>query len=80
MEGGEPVDLSQLRVHVCTAAAELRAAAAVRAASFYSYPPDRSEFATRAHARMKTDHEWRVLEAKVAGDDELWAVRTHRHP
>ncbi len=33
--------------------AEFRAAAAVRAAAFYSYPPGRSAFAAQAHQRMK---------------------------
>jgi hypothetical protein len=33
--------------------AEFRASAAVRAASFYTYPTDRSELARRAHFRMK---------------------------
>jgi hypothetical protein len=33
--------------------AELRAAAAVRAASFYQYPSDRSAFAAASHQRMK---------------------------
>lgn len=35
--------------------ADLRAAAAVRAACFYTYPKDRSEMSTRTHRKMKLD-------------------------
>ena len=52
--------------------AEWRAAAYLRAASFYHYPPDRSEYAARAHRRMKADSEWDAIEAKVRGTDRLW--------
>jgi len=49
--------------------AEFRAAAFLRASSFYSYPSDRSDFAKRAHLRMKADAAWKAIEEKVAGTD-----------
>lgn len=53
---------------------EHRAAAAVRAASFYTYPTDRSELAIRAHVRMKVDLEWNAIEAKASGQDPAYKV------
>lgn len=55
--------------------AEYRAAAAVRAASFYTYPTDRSELAIRAHVRMKVDAEWEAIEAKAYGRDPAYKAR-----
>lgn len=52
--------------------AEFRAAAYLRAASFYTYPPDRSQYAARMHQRMKADTEWAAIEAKIAGADTDW--------
>ena len=52
--------------------AELRAAAAVRAAAFYTYPPDRSAFTVASHRRVRLDAEWQALEAKTRGRDEAW--------
>lgn len=51
--------------------AEYRAAAYLRAQSFYTYPNDRSEFARRAHLRMKADDMWEHLEKGTGqqGDD-----------
>lgn len=49
--------------------AELRAAAYLRASSFYSYPADRSEYAKRSHLRMKADSTWKALEERVLGED-----------
>jgi GNAT superfamily N-acetyltransferase len=48
---------------------ELRAAAAARALSFYTYPADRSEFSVRAHRNMRIDAEWDAIRAKIAGTD-----------
>ncbi|KAK3233127.1 hypothetical protein CYMTET_56559, partial [Cymbomonas tetramitiformis] len=56
-----------------TNSAEYRAAASVRAASFYTYPADRSEFAARSHRRMKLDAEWEAIENKVSGTDTAWS-------
>ncbi|KAI8466093.1 MAG: hypothetical protein J3K34DRAFT_70518 [Monoraphidium minutum] len=64
--------LPALRVTVAASAAEFRAAGYLRAHSFYSFPPDRSEFAARAHRRMKGDAEWEAIAAKVAGTDEAF--------
>ncbi|GIL53141.1 hypothetical protein Vafri_8812 [Volvox africanus] len=52
--------------------AELRAAAFLRAISFYSYPPGRSEYASRSHRHMKANEEWESVTAKVAGRDEAF--------
>ncbi|GLI59793.1 hypothetical protein VaNZ11_001757 [Volvox africanus] len=52
--------------------AELRAAAFLRAISFYTYPPGRSEYASRSHRHMKANEEWESLTAKVAGRDEAY--------
>lgn len=41
------------RPHVPSSSAEFRAAAAVRASAFYTYPKDRSAFAASSHQRMK---------------------------
>ena len=41
---------------------EYRAAAFLRAQSFYTYPSDRSEYARRSHLRMKADEMWQHLE------------------
>mmetsp|Transcript_6025 Transcript_6025/g.16049 ORF Transcript_6025/g.16049 Transcript_6025/m.16049 type:complete len:289 (+) Transcript_6025:1731-2597(+) len=57
---------------IATSAAELRAAAYLRAQSFYVYPPDRSEWAARSHRRMKADAEWDSLTAKVEGREEFY--------
>jgi hypothetical protein len=60
-------------VRHATTTVEYRAAAYLRAQSFYSesYPPDRSEFARRAHLRMKADEMWRELEEKCNQDEEI---------
>ena len=55
-----------------THSAQLRAAAAVRAAAFYSYPADRSAFTIASHQCVRLDTEWQALEAKTAGRDEAW--------
>lgn len=60
---------SSFTVSPATTTAEFRAAAFLRAASFYSYPSDRSDFAKRAHLRMKADAAWKAIEEKVAGTD-----------
>ncbi|EFJ45206.1 hypothetical protein VOLCADRAFT_106017 [Volvox carteri f. nagariensis] len=49
--------------------AELRAAAFLRAVSFYTYPPGRSEYAARSHRHMKANAEWESVTAKVEVDD-----------
>lgn len=47
---------------MATGTADYRAAGYLRAQCFYHYPPDRSEFAQRAHLRMKGDDMWQQLE------------------
>ena len=56
-------------VRVTTAPGELRAAAAARALSFYTYPPGRSAFSVRAHRNMRIDAEWDTIGAKITGTD-----------
>eukprot|EP01025_Chloroclados_australasicus_P064302 TRINITY_DN8576_c0_g1_i3.p1 TRINITY_DN8576_c0_g1~~TRINITY_DN8576_c0_g1_i3.p1 ORF type:complete len:334 (+),score=25.40 TRINITY_DN8576_c0_g1_i3:130-1002(+) len=51
---------------------EFRAAAYLRASCFYTYQEDRSEFAQRAHRRMKADAEWQSIENKVNGTEVAW--------
>lgn len=60
-------------MRVARTAAELRAAAYLRAAAFGTYPPGRSEFAARSHRRMKGDAEWEAVTAKVQGTDPAYA-------
>ena len=62
-------DPSLVEVRESTASNELRAAAAARALSFYTYPADRSEFSVRAHRNMRIDAEWDAIRAKIAGTD-----------
>jgi ribosomal protein S18 acetylase RimI-like enzyme len=62
-----PSPWPSLRIELASDAAALRAAAYLRATSFYTYPSDRSAFSTRAHQRMKADGEWETLTKKVAG-------------
>lgn len=50
-----------------TESKEFRAAAHLRALSFYTYPADRSEYARRAHVKMRTDAEWESIENKIKG-------------
>lgn len=52
--------------------ADLRAAATIRAASFYHYPTERSEFAIRSHRRMMVRQECEDLELKLAGICPGW--------
>ncbi|KAL3152092.1 hypothetical protein ABBQ32_001198 [Trebouxia sp. C0010 RCD-2024] len=56
-------------VRQATNVAEYRAAAFLRAASFYQYAADRSQYAARLHQRMKADAEWSAIESKVHGTD-----------
>ena len=60
-------DPSLVDVRESTVSNELRAAAAARALSFYTYPADRSEFSVRAHRNMRIDAEWDAIRAKIAG-------------
>ena len=62
-------DPSLVEVRESTVSNELRAAAAARALSFYTYPADRSEFSVRAHRNMRIDAEWDAIRAKIAGTD-----------
>ena len=62
-------DPSLVDVRESTVSNELRAAAAARALSFYTYPADRSEFSVRAHRNMRIDAEWDAIRAKIAGTD-----------
>ncbi|KAF8072392.1 Coatomer subunit gamma [Scenedesmus sp. PABB004] len=57
-------------------AAELRAAGYLRAHSFYTYPPDRSEFSARMHRRMKGDAEWESVTRKVNGTEPSYESMT----
>jgi len=61
--------LEQLDIRVAESTAEYRAAGYLRATCFYTYPPDRSEFAARTHRRMRGDLEWNAIENKVAGTE-----------
>lgn len=54
----EAVRNAAVEVRASSAPGELRAAAAARALSFYTYPTDRSEFSVRAHRNMRIDAEW----------------------
>lgn len=58
-----------VQVRQATEVAEYRAAAYLRATSFYKYATDRSQYAARIHQRMKADAEWAAIEAKVSGTD-----------
>lgn len=60
----EHLSNSNLVIRRACGTAEYRAAAYLRAQSFYgeSYPEGRSEFARRAHIRMKGDQMWRQIE------------------
>ena len=58
-----------MNVRETEVSSELRAAAAARALSFYTYPADRSEFSVRAHRNMRIDAEWDAIRAKIAGTD-----------
>lgn len=68
-----PSQITNLSVRVAQTAAELRAAAYLRAAAFGTYPPGRSEFAARSHRRMKGDSEWEAVTAKVQGKEPAYA-------
>ena len=50
-----------MNVRETEVSSELRAAAAARALSFYTYPADRSEFSVRAHRNMRIDAEWDAI-------------------
>lgn len=65
--GQEAAEGLPLTVRLTHNTAELRAAAYLRASSFYTYPEGRSEFASRSHRRMKADAEWDALQAKTSG-------------
>ncbi|PNW86390.1 hypothetical protein CHLRE_02g084550v5 [Chlamydomonas reinhardtii] len=67
-----PPRLVDVNVRKASTAAELRAAAYLRAISFYTYPEGRSEFAARSHRRMKADTEWETVTKKVEGRDEAY--------
>jgi len=73
-----PLRLSSLAlpllVRESSSSADLRAAAALRAASFYTYPAGRSAFAAASHQRMKLDAEWASLEAKTRGSEPAYAA------
>ncbi|KAL0051343.1 hypothetical protein WJX82_005932 [Trebouxia sp. C0006] len=60
---------SHVQIRRAIETADFRAAAFLRAASFYRYSPDRSQYAARIHQRMKGDAEWAAIEARVSGKD-----------
>ena len=63
------VNPSDVSVRETRVSGELRAAAAARALSFYTYPPDRTQFSVRAHRAVRINAEWDAIHAKIAGDD-----------
>lgn len=65
-------EVPTLRIEPVSDAAALRAAAYLRATSFYTYPSDRSAFSARAHQRMKGDGEWDALTKKIAGTELVY--------
>ncbi|DBA81863.1 TPA: hypothetical protein ACH3X1_007580 [Trebouxia sp. C0004] len=65
---------AHVQIRRATDTADFRAAAFLRAASFYKYSPDRSQYAARIHQRMKGDAEWAAIEAKVSGKDTDYKV------
>lgn len=58
-----------INIRLATTPAELRAAGYLRAYTFYTYPPDRSEYSRRMHRRMKGDAEWESVTRKVTGTE-----------
>jgi ribosomal protein S18 acetylase RimI-like enzyme len=69
-----PPKIAALTIRPARTAAELRAAAYLRAASFGHYPSDRSAFAARQHRRMRGDAEWEAVTAKVEGREPAYAA------
>lgn len=65
----EAVETTYVEVRPAKSSADCRAAAHLRALSFYEYPADRSEYAQRSHKQMKTDAEWESIEKKLAGKE-----------
>ena len=65
----EAVETTYVEVRPAESSADCRAAAHLRAQSFYEYPADRSEYAQRSHKQMKTDAEWESIEKKLAGNE-----------
>jgi len=63
-----------LTLRQAASSAELRAAAAVRAAAFGKYPAGRSAFAIASHQRMRVDAEWKALEEKTSGREAAYAA------
>lgn len=51
---------------VATLSPEYRAAASLRAQSFYSCPPERSDYARMSYLRMKTEEIWHNIEESVS--------------
>jgi ribosomal protein S18 acetylase RimI-like enzyme len=64
----------RFEVRLAASSAERRAAAYLRAQSFAAVPEGRSDFARRAHLRMKADAAWEALEAQAAGADAAYAA------
>jgi len=65
----EVAEKETLDVRPARSSAECRAAAHLRALTFYNYPADRSEYARRLHKQMKTDAEWESIENKLRGNE-----------
>mmetsp|Transcript_1904 Transcript_1904/g.11623 ORF Transcript_1904/g.11623 Transcript_1904/m.11623 type:complete len:321 (+) Transcript_1904:3026-3988(+) len=65
----EAVETTYVEVRPAESSADCRAAAHLRALSFYEYPADRSEYAQRSHKQMKTDAEWESIEKKLTGKE-----------
>lgn len=58
-------------IRVATSPPEYRAAASLRAQSFYSCPPERSDFAQKSYFRMKTEEIWHNIEDSVLQKKDL---------
>lgn len=58
-----------LNIRVAKRSDELRAIGATRAASFHSYPEDRSSDAVERHAKMNADEQWKSVENKIKLQD-----------
>eukprot|EP00850_Spirogloea_muscicola_P015914 SM000126S26290 [mRNA] locus=s126:62031:63543:+ [translate_table: standard] len=69
LEGQPPAARSAgVVVRQATVHSHLLAAASLRAASFYTYPPSSSRFSAERHRTMKEEEECASLTAKVAGE------------
>jgi hypothetical protein len=61
---------STFSTRVASLSPEYRAAASLRAQSFYSCPPERSDYARMSYLRMKTEEIWHNIEDSVLHSKE----------